>query len=292
MKKGILIYNGFLKNQKFDEIHSIYQAEAEKLGITLDTLGTNKIHFGMDTNLFLKGIADQYDFGLYLDKDVLLARTLERLGLKIFNSSKVIEVCDNKAFTFHALSNKNIHMPKTIIAPLIFGNTQIQDTWIDGVSDILGYPIVIKECFGSFGEQVYLANNKEELLAIRFRLGTIPHLYQEFISSSYGRDIRINLVGNKVIASMIRTSETDFRANITQGGTMQNCQPPKEFIDLAINVANILKSDFIGVDILFDKDETPILCEINSNAHIKNIQHCSGVNIARIILKYILEKLN
>lgn len=41
------------------------------------------------------------------------------------------------------------------------------------------------------------------------------------------------------------------------------------------------------MDILFGKEEEPILCEVNSNAHFKNIYDCTGVNVAEHIMKYI-----
>ena len=49
--------------------------------------------------------------------------------------------------------------------------------------------------------------------------------------------------------------------------------------------------DFAGVDILFGEEEEPILCEVNSNAHFKNIYDCTGINVADAIISYILEQL-
>ena len=46
--------------------------------------------------------------------------------------------------------------------------------------------------------------------------------------------------------------------------------------------------DFAGVDILFGENDEPILCEVNSNAHFKNILDCTGVNVAQCILDYII----
>ena len=50
-------------------------------------------------------------------------------------------------------------------------------------------------------------------------------------------------------------------------------------------------SDFAGVDLLFGKDEKPVICEINSNAHFKNLLDCTHINTADKILEYILKKI-
>ena len=77
---------------------------------------------------------------------------------------------------------------------------------------------MVKEAYGSFGEQVYLAKDIVELNRIVDEIGYKDFLLQEFISSSRGRDIRINVVGNKAIVSMLRENNNDFRSNISSGG--------------------------------------------------------------------------
>ncbi|MGN1317467.1 MAG: RimK family alpha-L-glutamate ligase, partial [Lachnospirales bacterium] len=103
-----------------------------------------------------------------------------------------------------------------------------------------------------------------------------------------GKDIRINMVGDKAVASMIRYNDNDFRANITNGGKMSVYTPTEDEINMAKEVCNILNLDFGGIDILFGKDG-PILCEVNSNAHFKNIFDCTGVNVADYIAEYIIK---
>jgi glutathione synthase/RimK-type ligase-like ATP-grasp enzyme len=56
---------------------------------------------------------------------------------------------------------------------------------------------------------------------------------------------------------------------------------------LAIDACRALGLDFGGVDILFGPNEMPILCEVNSNAHFKNLYDCTGVNAAEDIMEYI-----
>jgi RimK family alpha-L-glutamate ligase len=152
--------------------------------------------------------------------------------------------------------------------------------------------MIIKECFGSFGQQVYLVNNKQEMKDKLQEIGTRPLLFQEFIGSSIGKDIRLQVVGNQVVATMYRYSDNgDFRANISNGGKMKPFEPTKEQTDIAIQCCRILGLDFAGVDILFGEDQEPIVCEVNSNAHFKNIYDCTGVNVADAIMELIIKRI-
>ena len=86
-----------------------------------------------------------------------------------------------------------------------------------------------------------------------------------------------------------RSINGDFRANISNGGIMGNYIPTKEEEALALRCAKSVGCDFCGVDIL-QSTRGPLVCEINSNAHLINIKECSGVNVGEEIIKYILKK--
>ncbi|MGL4344369.1 MAG: RimK family alpha-L-glutamate ligase [Cellulosilyticaceae bacterium] len=289
---GVMIVNGYLKTPKFEEIRAMYEAAATACDITLISCYTSEIVYGIRDGKAYNSLLEAYehiDFVLFLDKDIHLASNLETLGIRVFNSSKVIEVCDNKGLTFQSLSGHHIAMPDTVIAPLVYPGTYkpCDEVYVRAIGDQLGYPLVVKESFGSFGEQVYLVSDYEELWQKHQQLSDKPHIYQQFIASSRGRDVRVNVVGGEVVASMLRFSETDFRANITNGGQMQAWNCPEAFETMALKVCEVLKIDFAGVDLLFGNQGEPILCEVNSNAHIKNILMCTGVNVAESIIGYI-----
>lgn len=275
---GWLVINGFLHSNKFNEIYSWLKAAFEKRGYVISVY----------TNIELaavNNIEDKPDFVLFWDKDIPLAKRLEKMGLRLFNSAAAIENCDNKALTFAELEGE-VEMPKTIIVPMTYRNIGYNNlNFVKKAVDNLGLPLVIKECFGSFGQQVYLAESLEKAIEI-VKSTSEPLIFQEFIAESRGRDIRINMVGDRVVASMIRYNKNDFRANITNGGNMEAYEPSFEEIDVAKRVCDILKLDFGGVDILFGKDG-PLVCEVNSNAHFKNIYDCTGVNVADCIAEYV-----
>ena len=294
---GWLIYNGGLKTPKYMELNELYAVAAKKLGITLELIANDELYSVIEgSRLTLKSShpISEPAFILFLDKDIRLAKQLEKMGYRLFNSREVIENCDDKMLTFQILAGQGIPMPKTFLCPLYFlgtGTGLPEENFTLTIEKELGYPLVIKEAFGSFGAQVYLIHNREELIAKQKELIYKPHLYQEFVKTSIGRDVRIYVVGNQVVASMYRYSETDFRANISNGGSMKPYKPSQAFCDVAIAATKGLGADFTGVDLLFGENDTPILCEVNSNAHIKNIYDCTGIDVAEWIFKHILETI-
>jgi glutathione synthase/RimK-type ligase-like ATP-grasp enzyme len=90
---------------------------------------------------------------------------------------------------------------------------------------------------------------------------------------------------------MFRYSESgDFRANLSIGGKMMSYEPSEKQKELAIRCCEIIGLDFAGVDLLYGEGEEPIVCEVNSNAHFKNIFDCTGVNAADAIMEHIRNK--
>lgn len=269
---GILIVNHFLKGEKFDILHSHLVQSAMSLGINLI----------VKTNLEAVFMSERPDFVLFWDKDIMLAKSLERRGIPVFNSSEAIRKCDNKAETYIALSGV-VKQPKTLIAPMTFFRADFTE-FVDGAVKILGLPLVFKECYGSFGEQVFLCRTKEEIIS---HISEKLFILQEFISGANGSDIRIEVVGGRAVCAMRRENKNDFRANITNGGTAYPYEPTEKQCRIAVDACRVLGLDFGGVDILCDD----ILCEVNSNAHIINIMNSTGVDIAPMIFEDILNKL-
>jgi gamma-F420-2:alpha-L-glutamate ligase len=116
-------------------------------------------------------------------------------------------------------------------------------------------------------------------------------MFQEFVTTSKGKDLRLQVVGNHVVAAMQRTSMNDFRANVTAGGKMEPYTPSEEAKNVAIAAANSIGADFCGVDLLFGPNNQFLICEINSNAHIRNLYDCTGINAADSIIEHILTTL-
>lgn len=268
---GILVINHYLKGEKFSELHRHLVGVAKSLDIELI----------IKTNLDMLFCDITPDFVLFWDKDVNLARSLENRGVRVFNSSNAIALCDDKAKTYLTLENV-APQPTTIIAPLSYFEVDYTE-FVEKAVKKLGLPVVFKECYGSFGEQVHLCNSVDEVMNC---INGKPFLLQEYIEAN-STDVRLEIVGGKCVSAMKRHNENDFRSNITNGGKATAYQPTEKEIGLAVTACNALGLDFGGVDILNGE----YVCEVNSNAHIINLMNTTGVDVAPYIFKDIIEKL-
>lgn len=287
MLHGLLVVNAFLKAPKFD---AIYQA-------LLDSARDAGIRLSVTTNASLSTRSPEFDaelpdFVLFWDKDIKIAKLLEQQGIPVFNSSDSIGLCDDKSLTYLALRRIGLPMPQTVILPKTFPNVGYTNTeFLNEAAALLGFPLVLKECFGSFGQQVYLFDDLEKLREKVISLTGTPMLVQSMVMNSFGRDIRVNVVGGRIVACILRQNRSgDFRSNLTLGGSMEPYTPSAEEANLALDAVKELGLAFAGVDVLFG-DGGPLLCEVNSNAHFKTTLECTGVNMADAIFQEIRRRI-
>ncbi len=269
--KGVLAVNAYLKGEKFNILHNHLVASAKSMDIMLKIKNNEELLFS----------DEKCDFVLFWDKDVSLAKKLENGGIPVFNSSRSIELCDDKAKTYLALEGL-VAQPETIIAPFSFFKTDYS-AFVKKAVRRLGLPVVFKERFGSFGEQVYLCKTEEEVLS---HISEKPFLLQKYIEGG-NEDVRIEVVGGKCIAAMKRKNENDFRSNITNGGTALAYTPSANEAALAVKACAALGLDFGGVDIL----NGSLVCEVNSNAHIINLMNVTGIDAAPEIFRHIIKSI-
>ncbi len=229
------------------------------------------------------------DYVVYLDKDRYVAELLERSGKRIFNSCESIVNCDDKMLTHIKLSNSGIKMPTTISSALCYRDNGNRD-YIKTVEKTLGFPMIVKENYGSLGRQVYLINDEKELIEIENKLIHVPHIFQEFVSTSKGKDYRLIVIGGKVVAYMKRENKHSYLSNLATGGKSYVVQLPKTYIEIAEKAAKIIGLDYCGVDLLEGQDGEPILSEVNSNAFYQGIEKTTGINVAQLYVDYILSK--
>jgi ribosomal protein S6--L-glutamate ligase len=188
----------------------------------------------------------------------------------------------NKVRTLQIMARKGVPIPKTLFS--------INPDNIEEQIRILGgTPVIIKLQEGTQGLGVILAETRKSAKSILdtfYKMDT-SILIQEYIEEANGEDIRIIVVGSKVIASMKRTSALEeFRSNVHRGGdTMAIIPTPKEQA-IAVNAVKYLGLGVAGVD-LIRSDRGPLLIEVNASPGLKGIEAASGINVASEIIKYV-----
>ncbi|MFC4403965.1 ATP-grasp domain-containing protein [Gracilibacillus xinjiangensis] len=289
---GWVIYNGHLATDAFLQFPKQIMKTGNKKDIEIKLVANNQLCYKATKNgVFLEHMEgwELPSFVIFHDKDIALARQLELLDIPVYNSAQSVELCDNKVIMYQHLAKNQLNIPKTIVAPKIFSNTNTinWETFLK-LAEEFSYPFIIKEGFGSFGEQVYLIQNEKEYIAKLKTIYDRPFVIQEFVESSYGRDIRIFVVGDEVVAGLKRSSDADFRANVYLGSNVEGYVPTLIEKELAVSAAKAVDATYCGVDLLFGENGEPIICEVNTNAHVANILKHTGVNVAEPILEHIL----
>ena len=282
--------NAYPAGEKFFRQSGRIAEELEKLGVETQVKKNCEVaRLISDTGVSAES---GYDFAVYLDKDKYLGRVLEKGGLRLFNRASAVEICDDKVSTYLALCGQNVPVVPTVPAPLCYTkNSTADERFLSYVEETLGFPLVVKTSYGSFGDGVYLAKNGQELQSLANRFLYVPHLYQAYEKESVGRDLRVIVVGGKAIGAMERRAKDgEFRSNIELGGTGTGVPLDENARAVAERAATVLGLDYCGVDLLLTK-RGAVVCEVNSNAFFEGFESATGVNVAAAYAKHIVKSV-
>ncbi len=286
MKKACLIYNKFFKTPKLQEQYDMFVKAFASRGVELELRDNASFSFDLSQPTH----TTEYDFGIMWDKDIPLATCLEKSGLRLFNSAKAVELCDDKALMHIAMHDMRVACPKTIIAPMTFTNIGFNNMdFVKRAGDVLGYPMIIKQARSSYGMGVYLA---QDLFQAQNIVGSIKDrvIMQSYVSSSFGKDVRVFVVGGNAICAVQRENEMDFRSNVEQGGRMHSIDMTEQMATLACQAAQSVGADYVGVDLLFGENGM-LVCELNTSAHFGTLYRVSGINMAEEIADYVCHQI-
>ena len=269
-----------------------YKEEFSKLGISLDVF-VNDGTLAMIKDNELSINLPKCDFIIYLDKDIYLARILEKSGYRLFNKADFIKLCDDKALTNIACASRGIKMPDTITGPLFYSQELKEENFkfLDDVIAKLGLPLILKRVYGSLGLGVYLIKTKEELIEAYKEHCRAPILFQKYVGSSYGVSARVIIIDKKVIGGFIRYNKTDFRSNFGDNASSRPLKEGDKCFELARYIAQELDIEYAGIDFMFLESGEPILCEINSNAFFEEFEKVTGINVAKEYALMIKRKI-
>lgn len=259
-------------------LESVFGPQARAVAGELDCpcFYTDEIYFKNDVEI-------DFQKCVFFDKDVIAGLRLEGLGIRLYNNIGSIELCDDKRRT-NELLRLDGKIPETVPSPLLFADDQeFQKTFALKTAEKLGFPMIAKLAFGSLGQQVRLLHNMEDLVQCCEEWKGTPHLFQKYIASSHGKDVRIYVVAGQAVAAMERSNPTDFRSNIGSGGHGRKIIAPEGFEQVAIDACAALGLDFGGVDLLYGPHGEPLICEVNSNALFRELNQVCDVRVEKHI---------
>lgn len=211
-----------------------------------------------------------------------VVRQFEMMGVYSLNESVAINRSRDKLRSLQLLSRAGLGLPVTGFAHA----TRYTDELIDMAG---GAPVVIKLLEGTQGIGVVLGetHNSAKSVVEAFRGAKVNIMVQEFIKEAGSTDIRCLVVGDKVIATMMRTgAEGDFRSNLHRGGTANTVRITPEERSTAVRAAKVMGLNVAGVDML-RSNHGPVIMEVNSSPGLEGIEKATGKDIAGTIIDFL-----
>jgi gamma-F420-2:alpha-L-glutamate ligase len=213
-----------------------------------------------------------------------LLRHIERRGVRLVNGPATIETVSDKLHTLQTLNRAGLPIPRTIL-----GTFPID---VDLVERELGFPVIVKTLKGTRGAGVLKCEDRSQFEDLAGLLESAEakadFILQHYVRASHGRDVRVLVVGGRVVAAMERRSLTGgFKSNVSLGGVGVAYNPPQEMAELAVQAADVLELDITGIDILFDEDGYRI-CEANSAPGFQGLERATAMDVPTAILEWVV----
>lgn len=209
-------------------------------------------------------------------------RQFEVSGVYSVNESIAISRSRDKLRAHQLLARKGVGMPIT-------GYAHSADATDDLIAFVGGAPLIVKLMESTHGQGIVLAETEKAAEGVinAFRGLNANFLVQEYIKESGGSDIRCFVVGERVVAAMMRTAkEGDFRSNLHRGGTASVVKLLPEERALAIKAAKVMGLNVAGVDII-RSEQGPLVLEVNSSPGLQGIERVTRKDVADMIIEHI-----
>jgi ribosomal protein S6--L-glutamate ligase len=208
----------------------------------------------------------------------------DMMGVPVLNSAVPIARSRDKLRALQLLSRFGIDIPRTVMC-------RYREEVPLAVEQVGGLPCIMKLIQGAQGVGVLIANTMGEVEGMLDTLWTLGQeiLLQELIAESRGRDVRVLVVGDRVVAAMRRTArEGEFRSNIHRGGEGQALELPREYAEAAVKAVRVIGLEVAGVDML-ESRSGPKIMEVNSSPGFEGLERVTGVDIAGLYVEHAVE---
>ncbi len=280
MFKGLLIYkredygknkwfaNQFIINGKKYNL-DIQLVFAEELSLIIDD---GKLSVFMEN-----GNSLHPDFVINRSRNSQIGLHFELMGCRVFNNSKVTEICNHKAKTHQMVNGHGIKSVKTAIS---FTDEQF----------LLNYPLILKTNRGHGGTDVYKVNNRKELTDHLERFNEEDLILQEMCDNP-GVDVRVFVLGREIIGAVKRYSRDSFKSNFSLGGQAERYKLTEDQVNIINKIGNIFDFDFVGIDFLMDQRGDFLFNEIEDVVGTRTLYQQYDVDVVKLYLGYINEQL-
>ena len=205
---------------------------------------------------------------------------LQARGVRVLNPPAAVETCVDKYLASARLEAAGLHVPPTVVC-------QDADAALEAFA-ALGGDVVVKPLFGSEGRGMLRVSDPdtawrafrtlERLQAVLYLQRFIPHP---------GWDLRLFVIGGRVLTAMRRRANGDWRTNVAQGGTAEPVDVAPAERELALRAAAAVGAPVAGVDLLPGTDGTWYVLEVNAVPGWRALAPVTGVDVAAALIEFL-----
>ncbi len=241
----------------------------------------NKYHIQGDLllvdNAFNYKVLDSYDLVIIRSIVPIITRYCKRKKILTINSSYINTIGNNKWLTYKFARKNRIETANTIL---------VRPKCCKKINKLKEKNfIVAKSLDGHGGSEVFdLSKESAEVLSQKKHI-----ILQEMCEN--GKDLRVYVIANKIIVSMLRQSTINFRSNYKLGGMVEEHNLTSEEKQLVEKILKTTFFDFAGIDLIY-KNGKPILNEIEDIVGSRMLYENTQVDIIKIFAEWINEKIN
>lgn len=213
-----------------------------------------------------------------------LTRWLEDHGVPTVSPHRVVATCGDKMLTSAVLQAAGLPIPNTVVA-------FTPAAALEAIEE-MGYPVVLKPLFGSWGRLLARVNDRdaaEAILEHKTTLGNYIHgvFYIQAYVDKPGRDIRTFVVGDETVAAIYRDS-SHWITNTALGGKTSNCPITPEIDHISRAATQAVGGGVVAVDLLETPDGRLLVSEVNHTPEFRNSIAPTGVDIPGKIIEHVL----
>ena len=207
---------------------------------------------------------------------------LQARGIIVLNPPAAVEACVDKYLATARLEAAGLLVPPTVVC-------QHADAAMEAFT-ALGDDVVVKPLFGSEGRGMVRISNLE--LAWRTfrtleRLQSVLYI-QQYIAHP-GWDLRVFVIGGKVIAAMRRHANGGWRTNVAQGGRAECVRATEAEEKLAVRAAAAVSAPVAGIDLLPGPTGELYVIEANAVPGWRALAPVAGIDVAAAIVRFLAD---
>jgi RimK family alpha-L-glutamate ligase len=200
---------------------------------------------------------------------------LEERGVRVMNSPRAIERTVDKLWTSALLERCGLLTPPTVVCESAEEAMAAFRTLGD---------VIVKPLFGSMGLGMVRVSDEEMAYRVFRAIEQIRGVYYlQRIIDHEGRDLRVFVVGGRVLAAIERRAP-GWRTNLARGGAARAIQLPAEWSAVALRAAAAVGAEYAGVDLLPAPDGGVFVLEVNGIPGWRGLQEATGIDVADAVV--------